>query len=508
MTPPASHPPVGAEASLAILARLAEHARRRPDAPAIREMTPPHPALTITWSELHRQALTLAAHLRAIDAPGRVLLLSSPNRAEFIVAFLAILMADAAVMPLHPRLAPPELLRVAKLTGAAAVIGTDEALGVLAALEIHPFRIETLLDHAGPAAPSAPPLAGGQTRSALLLQSSGTTGMPRTAFRSGRSLDAVATNVAFAAALSPADEVLACIPLCHSYGVENALLAPILAGSCIRLLDGFDPVLVPQCLEGGVSVFPGVPFMFEALARTEVPGNNRRRAAGTLRLAYSAGGAMPRAVAAQFQQQAGIAVGQLYGATEIGSVTFNHPASAGFDTSCVGVGLPGVRIVVLDPAEPDPRHPLPAGAEGHIAVAAPSMLDRYLDGDAPIVGGFFLTGDLGRIDDRARLWITGRLKLQIDVGGLKVNPAEVERALLEHPAVADCAVVAMPLSDTIARVRAVVVANAEKTVSSEDLRRFLGERLAPYKVPRLIEFRQALPRSPMGKLLRKELERS
>jgi long-chain acyl-CoA synthetase len=217
---------------------------------------------------------------------------------------------------------------------------------------------------------------------------------------------------------------------------------------------------------------------------------------------------MPRAVASEFERCVGLGVGQLYGATEIGSVTFTQPACSDFDPACAGVPLPGVHIRVLDPGDPDPRRPLPVGSEGHIAVSAPSMLDGYVDGDAPVRHGFFLTGDLGRLDDRNRLWITGRLKLQIDVGGLKVNPAEVESALLEHPAVVECVVVCMPLTDTISRVRAIVVRRNDAPSTPEELRRFLGTRLAPYKIPRVIEFRESLPRSAAGKILRKEVELS
>jgi long-chain acyl-CoA synthetase len=136
------------------------------------------------------------------------------------------------------------------------------------------------------------------------------------------------------------------------------------------------------------------------------------------------------------------------------------------------------------------------------------MLDRYLEGDAPILDGFFLTGDLGRLDERNRLWITGRLKLQIDVGGLKVNPTEVESLLLEHPAVADCVVLPMPISDTIGRVRAIVVPRPSASPTTEELRHFLSARLAPYKIPRVIEFRDTLPRSAVGKVLRREVELS
>jgi len=496
----------------AVLARLGEHAATRTKSTAMRDSAADGEERTTNWGELERAVASLAERLRKMDAPGRVVMLSCPNRAEFVAAFLAVLAADAWVMPVHPRLTASELRALAARCEARAIIATDETLESLAGAGVAPIRVESVLCDT-----RMPPLSrfrSGGGRGGLYLQSSGTTGLPRIAIRSAASLDAVAANVAWAAALKTTDEVLACIPLGHSYGLENGLLGPVWAGTCIRIVDGFDPHVVRRHLRESSSVFPGVPFMFDALAPSEITLQAERDGApvpvaeDALRLCYSAGSPLPSAVAERFQHRFRVSVGQLYGATEIGSVTFNETAPGEFHPRCVGGPLPGVRILTLDSMNPDVERPLPPGVEGQVAVFAPSMLDGYLDGEVPVTGGFFLTGDLGRIDEHSRLWITGRLKLQIDVGGLKVNPAEVEEALLEHPAVAECVVVAMPLSSTIARVRAIVVAAADRQVSEEELRAFLSERLAPYKIPRRIQFRAALPRSPLGKLLRREIEQS
>src|SRR5262249_43507185 len=117
----------------------------------------------------------------------------------------------------------------------------------------------------------------------------------------------------------------------------------------------------------------------------------------------------------------------------------------------------------------------------------------------------FLTGDLGRLD-RGRLFITGRLKQLIDVGGTKVNPTEVELVLKEHPAVADCVVVPIPVTQTVSRLKAVVTASGLLPLDLEGVRAFARQRLAGYKVPRVVELRESLPRSATGKILRRELE--
>ena len=154
------------------------------------------------------------------------------------------------------------------------------------------------------------------------------------------------------------------------------------------------------------------------------------------------------------------------------------------------------------------RAGLPAGVEGELLIAAPSMFRGYLHETTPsTLDGFFPTGDVGKIDEFGNLTITGRLKLLIEVGGLKVNVLEVEELLAQHPSVAEAAVVAIRVSETVSRLKAVVTPrNLNQPPVPEELRRFLRERLTAYKVPRVVEVRTSLPRSPSGKILRRLLE--
>jgi long-chain acyl-CoA synthetase len=132
------------------------------------------------------------------------------------------------------------------------------------------------------------------------------------------------------------------------------------------------------------------------------------------------------------------------------------------------------------------------------------MLDRYVDGpEVPRAGDHFLTGDLGRLDSAGRLTITGRLTLLIDIGGVKVNPIEVEAILAEHPGVARCIVAPLRLSETVTRLRAIYEPRGAEP-AAEDLRAFLRARMAPHKIPRVFEARPQMPCSPTGKLLRPE----
>lgn len=161
-----------------------------------------------------------------------------------------------------------------------------------------------------------------------------------------------------------------------------------------------------------------------------------------------------------------------------------------------------MRIVDID----DPDRTLGTDTEGQLAVRSPSMLSEYLDEDLPLVDGHFLTGDLARIDAEGRVWISGRLRLLIDVGAFKVNPLEVEQVLSTHPDVGECVVVPLSASETVQRLRAVVVLKDERrSASPAQLRQYLRERLSPIKVPRIVDVVASLPKSATGKILRSQV---
>lgn len=338
----------------------------------------------------------------------------------------------------------------------------------------------------------------------LLLTSSGSTGVPKIIRRSTPSIDAVSANMAEAVGMTAADHVLAAVPLAHSYGIEHGLLAPLWAGATVTLSNGLDlPAITAALARGDVTVFPTVPAVLERL----VESNDAIAGLSRLRALYSAGARLPDSVRQKCVERLGLSPGQIYGSTEIGSVTYLEDARSAPDGN-VGRPMRGVsvRVIDLDDASRDAA----AGAVGEIAVRAPSMFDRYHDGEpAALVDGHFLTGDLGRVEADGSLTITGRSKLLIDTGGPKVDPLEVERVLETHPAVASCVVVPLRQSETVFRLRAIVVPRAGvPRPAAEEIRAFALERLAPHKVPRVVEFRDDLPRSAAGKVARKLLEES
>jgi long-chain acyl-CoA synthetase len=484
--------------SLRLIEQLAHHARHTPDAIAAREeSTDGVPGGSLTYGQWHHYTQVLASRLRRQLAPGSVIILCCPNTSDFHIAFTSILHAGCVAFPISPDAAEPELRALADRAGAVAIIGVEWATAALAHLIQLPISLSALqgIKHEDSAPFADHALAG------LLLQSSGTTGRPKIVCRSGKSLDAVAENMCQSIGFTEADRVLALVPLCHSYGLEHGLLAPLFAGSSVHLCKGLDLHAVHrQLASGGITIIPGVPSIYEMLG--QLPGGETFP---SLRIAYSAGAALPQTVFDAVERGYGLRIGQLYGATEIGSVTFSNLASIGSNPGSVGKPMNGVEIRIVDPNTPQSAVDC---KEGELIIRATSMFDRYLDESSPTTSdGFFPTGDLGRLDSYGNLTITGRLRLLIDVGGLKVNPLEVEEVLLQHPGIGGCVVVIMPLSETVFRLKAIVTPSGRAAApSQEELRRFARDRLSAYKVPRAFEFRPSLPRSPTGKILRHLVE--
>lgn len=488
--------------SSVLIQRLEEHARLRPDALAVRELGDSGEERCVTWRELRASAGAFAARLRGYGRSGEVVLVVSPNRIELLVAMLGGLWADAFVLPVSPELPKLELAATARRARASIAVGEEEILEALA--DAVPVRMPNDTLMAGGAMDAAGP--GASSGGSLLLTTSGTTGLPRLVRRDSPALDAVGASCAQAIGIDATDVMLVTVPLYHSYGIDQAVLTAVMAGCAIELHRRFDPAWARSALlERGISVLPAVPVMFDALARqAKAPGRAPR-----LRRAYSAGSPLPRRIFDAFARAWGVGLGQIYGATEFGAVTFNDPDAADFDPEAAGRPMQGVRLRILDARDPDPERPLPPEAEGQVAVAAPSMMRSYVDDatGSPLAHGFLLTGDLGLLDRSGSLRLTGRLRLLVDVGGIKVNPVEVESALMRHPGVREVVVLAFPFSDTTTRLKAIVVPEPSCELRPQELRRFAREHLIHYKVPRVFEIRTAMPRSATGKILLEQLER-
>jgi len=487
-----------------LLEAIARHAAERPSATALADIGPEGDVTaSLTWREFATAAAARAGIISSVAPLGTTVLAALPTGIDLAVWIVGAIDSGVRLVLMHPRSGPAEVAAVRGRTGSTVVVAADELLirvdEAVVRLQVPVQALSTS------SVPTRLPNLSLAEPGSLVLGSSGTTGLPKLVRRESEALDADARAVAGGLILNPADHVLCVPPLTHSYGID-VLLGTLLSGATLRLMSEFDAIGAARQLADGVTVLPGVPFVYEALARIGESGGAGNFPRHELRIAVSAGSRLSPRVRREFTNLWKIGVGQLYGATELGTVSVNLPHEPSFDPESIGRPLPGVSFRILDVDEPS--RILRPGVDGHLAVRAPSMLSGYVDGNLDLIDGHLATGDLARIDSSGRATITGRLKQLIDSGGFKVNPLEVESVLSEHPGVAECAVVPLELSDSIQRLAAFVVPkNPERPPADSDLRQFLRERLAPTKIPRRFDMLATLPRSPLGKLQREKLPR-
>ncbi|OAR23988.1 hypothetical protein A8W25_16085 [Streptomyces sp. ERV7] len=496
--------------SAATLWELIDRAvRLSPAATAVRQGT-----RALTFRELADRVETTARRLRTrlpADGGGTVGLLFE-NTVESTVAFLGALYAGVPLTPLEPDSTEPHLLGVHRDLGPLHLVGRQARLSTLAPPAATSLAarwqggvlidVDELTARPGAAAPSAPLPAPPPDAPALYQYTSGSTGEPRAAVHSQHDLVRGGEIYARTYGITPADRILAAVPLLHSFGMVAALATALHARAELVLLGRFAPAEMLRALhQHACTIVVGTPLAYDLAARSAASRSETSRPGDTVRLCLSSGAALPPAVADRFAQHCGPAVQQVYGSTEAGVVAAQLPQPDGTADAGVGRPVPGVRIRLVDEED----RPVPPGGTGALLVRTPAMFTHYLGHPGPseraFRDGWYVTGDLARLDGDGRLHLVGRKESFINVGGKKVNPLEVEAALLAHPAVAEAVVWGEVVEEqTSERVRAAVVPCSP--LSGAAITAHCRDRLLAHQVPATIEFVASLPKTSLGKIRR------
>ena len=458
----------------------------------------------LTYGELAARIEACAAELK-LDAlaPGSVLGVYLPNGVEFVAAFWAIVRAGHVGLTLNTKYQQGELQHYLKHRPVARFIcaGADRArFEALFAAEGVVTEVCALVGAVaeGGAVPAAE--AGADTP-ALMQFSTGSTGMPKGVVRTHGNLLREIEAYRARTGVGPADRIAALVPLYHAHGFANAMCAALFSGATLVLVKEFEPRSALQLLAAQrVTVFPAVPFMVKMLAAMRLPD---QQGLDALRLCFTAGAALPAADADRFKERFGVSVHQLYGSTETGAVALSYDAGVEHEPLSVGRALEHARFGIFDEA----GEPVGAGVTGEIGIHTAAATQAYDNNpaatQASFRAGYFFPGDLGRLDEKGRLTITGRKSLFINAGGNKIDPAEIEEVLLRHAAVREAVVLGVPSAAGGEIIKAVMV--TERPLSREEVLSHCGEHLGAFKVPKLVEFRDEIPKSPLGKVLRKYL---
>jgi long-chain acyl-CoA synthetase len=446
----------------------------------LRRADPDHLAIVqgtrrLRYDDLLRQVERLAGGLAARGVrSGDVVAVRLPNSPEFITAFFACAWLGAIMLPLEPAAPNAESEHLLADTRPRLVVEATLAAELAIADATAPACVESR----GPV---------------LYLYTSGSTDERKRICCSQENLFYEALNFCETMGLTRDDAILCTIPLHHSYGIGNCLLDAAYCGSTLVLSEptsgpfvSHAATLLDLVRREHVRFYPGVPHQFDVLSR--LPGAGGLE---DLRLCVASGDVLTRDIFERFQRRFGLSIRSLYGSTEAGSISVDAGADPKFGT--LGTPLRNVAIEVRDSVIWVKSPVLPAaGYDGRPELNAQVFRD-----------GWYQTGDMGYVDDQGRLVMSGRKQSFIDVGGHKVDLSEVEETLASHPLVREVAALGVEAVGVGTLLKAAVV--ADRPCTRADLLAHCRARLQPFKVPRVIELRDNLPRSPLGKVLKHEL---
>ncbi|MCW2783876.1 MAG: AMP-dependent synthetase and ligase [Marmoricola sp.] len=478
---------------------------------------------TVTWAALDDLADRVAQGLSAAGmVAGYRVMIAVTNRIEFVATYLGVLRARMVAVPINPRSATGEVVRMLVDSGSRMVVADETTIGMVrsavagvteafeAADMVAPqprlVSIATTLepgerswDHLVLETGTPVPGTTDPESLAVLLYTSGTSGRPRAAMLSHRAL---AANIAQAAEVVPPmingrDVVLGVLPLFHVYGL-NAVLGQVLRQHArMVLVDGFDPEGSLDIIEDeAISVLPVAPPVFAYWM--QVPGLEDRL--GPVRTVLSGSAPLGPELTAAFTAKTGLAIQQGYGLTEAAPVVTSTQCSADPDPGSVGAPLPGISIRLVDETGGEPEDEDP----GQIQIRGNNLFSGYWpDGaDGPDAEGWWSTGDVGYLDASGDLVLVDRLKELVIVSGFNVYPSEVEDVIVELDDVAEAAVIGVDDPLTGEAVVAYVKPRHEVAEDrlTEQVRAHCAARLAGFKQPKTIHVVATLPYTVTGKV--------
>jgi long-chain acyl-CoA synthetase len=304
----------------------------------------------------------------------------------------------------------------------------------------------------------------------------------------------------------PGREVMmAVLPFFHVYGLTVCLLLGLRLGAALVLLPRFDLDGVLAAVDKyRPTLFPGVPTMYVAINNAVEKGGHDL---SSIKACLSGAAALPLEVAERFERFSGGRLVEGYGLSESSPVAIANPLYGKRKAGTIGMPLPDTLARVADPSQPDQT--MPVGKPGELALAGPQVMPGYWnqpDETAQVLqDGWLFTGDMAVMDEEGYFSIVDRKKELIIAGGYNVYPREVEEVLYEHPKILEVCVAGVPDSYRGEIVKAFVVLRPGEQASTDEIREFAKARLAAYKVPRAVEFRDELPKTLIGKVLRRAL---
>ena len=506
----------------------------------------------VSYRELREQVDRFASALQGLGVQkGDRVALVLPNCPQNVIAFFAALRLGAVVVQHNPLYTDAELRHQLADCGAKVVVCLDRVYDAVARVKadtaVQHVVVTSIVDYLPLASKlklqlplkkakrakaeiSAALPKGAQVKSftallkatslparqaaldpatdlALLQYTGGTTGLSKGAMLTHRNLvsNAYMNRLWDTQATAGKEVVLGVLPLFHAYGLTVCMTSTVLLGGTLVLLPRFDLDLVLSAVdEWKPTTFPGVPPIYKAIADSPKSKDHDLR---SIRICVSGAMKLPVEVQEQFEAMSGARLVEGYGMTETSPSTHCGPVTGERRPGTIGLPLPGTLCRIVD--RDDPTREVPVGEPGELAIGGPQVFAGYWQRDdlegVFTADGYVLTGDIAVMDADGWFSIVDRKKELIIAGGFNIYPSEVEEVLYALPGVADCCVVGVPDRYRGETVKAFVVRAPGASLTEDDVVAHCAESLTAYKVPKLVEFREALPRTVVGKVLRRVL---
>ncbi len=479
---------------------------------------PNRPALSeagreITYSEFNDRANRIATGLIALGVrPGDHIGLLAPNSTDWLIFYFGVLKAGAVAVTFSSLLTPDEMALLINHSKPRFLFTSGEKLNLLqnlrgrAGLEkvICPggdLELRQLMDMG---TGSFKALDRDRTETAAVLYTGGTTGTPKGVMLTHENINVSAHNVAFSEHSTEADRALCFLPFNHVFGQMHIMNATILSCGCLEILPGFDLDRVLETTQARrVTKLFAVPTVYARLLGLD----GLIQKLGIVRYCFSAAASMAAEIVRQWKERTGLTIYEGYGMTESASaVTYNHYYRHVIGS--VGTAVPGVEVQIRD----KDGNKVEQGQEGEICIRGHNIMKAYLNNPEDTQSAFwddvwFRSGDVGHLDRDGYLTIVDRIKDMIITGGENVYPREVEEVLYTRQEVEGCAVVGIPDREWGERVTAFITPRPGQKIVPEQLKTFLKSRLSPFKVPKEYIVVNELPKSPAGKVLKRELRK-
>jgi len=470
----------------------------------------------ITFNQLEKESNQLAHGLKDLGIkPSDMVSIMLSNSIEFLISYVGVIKSGATMVPLNISFKVPAVEYILNNSEAKIIITSKKFLPLIQKCDLDYLENIILVDgeksddylllsEFKSKKTNLPKLENiDEEFTAACLYTSGTTGQPKGAMLSHHNLIFDTEKTIQHLKLDETDRYICVLPMFHAFAETVCMLMPLFLGAEVVIIDKFLPETVLKTIqEKNITFFAGVPTMYSALLNVK---NKEGYDLSHLNLCISGGAAMPQQTMEDFEKIFNVKILEGNGPTETSPVAYVNPVDGERKSGSVGLPIPETEVKIVDENDNE----MPIGEIGEITVKGDHVMKGYYKmpdaTEKALRGGWLHTGDLGKMDQDGYVYIVDRKKDMINVGGMNVYPREIEEQLYKHPKIREAAVVATKDELRGEIPKAIIVLRDGESASEREIQKYCMQYFANYKVPKLVDFLDELPKNATGKIDKKSL---